>query len=216
MLPAAVAGWSHESDAATWLTAPDALTQSLELRYRRGAQRVQATIVQTLATDAKLPALRALAGAGGHWREARTEVLRHCDGARCAAFVHVTLQGRPAGQRRHVYAAYCADALITESTLAFRAAHAWHRVTGQTGDRRAIALAIDGERCPPTMRRACCVRCRRDWGAPPPRSDAELAARCSRPGRLRAAGGWGWSSCCSARGLERLPVARSGVGDPAS
>jgi hypothetical protein len=44
-----------------------------------------------------------------------------------------------------VYAAYCADELITESTLAFRAAHAWHRVTGQTGDRRAIALAIDGD-----------------------------------------------------------------------
>jgi exosortase len=145
MPPAAVAGWSHEADSATWLIAPDTLTQSLEPRYRRGAQRVQAKIVQALATDAKLPALRALAGSGGHWREARTEALRHCDAARCVAFVHVTLQGRPAGQRRHVYAAYCADELITESSLAFRATHAWHRVTRQTGDRRAIALAVDGD-----------------------------------------------------------------------
>jgi hypothetical protein len=146
MPPLVVAGWSRTSDAAAWVTAADGKTQSLDLGYWRGTQQLQMRVVQTLADDAKLPALRSIAGSsGGPWHEARTEALRRCEGERCADFLHVSLQARSSRGQRHVYAAYCADALITDSTLALRATHAWHRLTGQAGDWRAVALAVDGD-----------------------------------------------------------------------
>lgn len=141
-LPQELAGWRLASSAPAWSVDHDHRLESLTLAYRRNGRELGVVIVEPLAPDAKLPESRLAPGPRSEWREHRIEKQVGCAQSHCMTLVHKTWQ-RGKGERRHVYYAYSIGGYVTESPLALRAAHGWHRLTGNGSPPRLIGLIVD-------------------------------------------------------------------------
>ncbi len=141
--PDLLESWHLVPDAASWRIDPEGHTESLVLRYQHGGRHMTVRVLQTRVLDAKLPRLRPADLASGAGREIRTQTESHCNDSGCSSALRMLVQLAGTQARQEVYSAYCADTLITASTLAARANHAWRRIRGDAAAQRSITLTFD-------------------------------------------------------------------------
>ena len=118
-------------------------TESISLTYHRNGHDMHVVIVDTLSPTAKLPESRLAPRDENIWREKRIDNEVTCVASNCIALRHATWQREKSQQLRHVYYAYSIGKFTTNSKLALRAVHGWHRLTGSGDNPRLIGLVSD-------------------------------------------------------------------------
>ncbi len=142
-LPQEMLGWRLVSPAPSWAVDHAGHSESLTLTYRRNGQDMRVVIVEPLSPNAKLPESRLAPDPGNDWRENRVEKQISCVESNCLTLMHRTWQRGKSQELRHVYYAYSIGGYITESKLALRTAHGWHRLTGSRSNPQLIGLIVD-------------------------------------------------------------------------
>ncbi len=143
-LPAMLVGASRTDGGLRWTAAAAHATASSAAVYRRGDLQIQASVVETLSPEVKLPRWQLPASPSGHWHDMQTTRATVCDAPGCVTFSRSLLQGVQLDERRSMAAAYCDAGLMTDSVLRLRAAHAWNRLRGLGDPQRSVVLVVDG------------------------------------------------------------------------
>jgi hypothetical protein len=128
--PQELSGWKLDNPAAAWSVDRQNRTESITLAYQRNGRDMHVVIVETLSPTAKLPESTLAPHDQSIWRERPVQKEAACVGSDCIALVHATWQRNKSQQIRHAYYAYSIGSFSTDSRLALRAAHGWHRLTG--------------------------------------------------------------------------------------
>lgn len=141
--PQRMAGWELVQPAADWSVDEPGNTESISLTYRQRGRDIQAVIVEPLSSNAKLPESRLAPHDKDIWRQKQVQREAACAASDCIRLLHSTWQRDKGQQLRHVYYAYSIGSFSTESKLAFRAVHGWHRLTGGRENPRLIGFISD-------------------------------------------------------------------------
>lgn len=141
--PQILAGWELASPGAAWAVNAKSANESLALTYRKNGQNMHVVVVETLSPAAKLQESQLAPGDKPVWRERRVQKHVSCVASDCLTLLHTTWQRDKSRELRHVFHAYNIDTLTTDSRLALRAAHGWHRLTGSGKNPRLIGLVFD-------------------------------------------------------------------------
>jgi hypothetical protein len=128
--PQDLSGWKLANPAPAWSVDPQSRTETISLAYQRNGRDMHVVIVETLSPTAKLPESTFAPRDKSIWRERPVEKEAACVGSDCIALVHATWQRDKSQQVRHAYYVYSIGNFSTDSRLALRAAHGWHRLTG--------------------------------------------------------------------------------------
>ncbi len=141
--PQQIAGWTLASTALNWTVEPRSQTESRNLAYRRDGKDMHVLTVETMSPNAKLSESWLAPEDRKTWREGRIQKQSACIASRCLTLTHSTWRNK--GQElRHVFYTYDIGGFSTDSKLALRAAHGWHRLTGSGNSPRLIGLTFDG------------------------------------------------------------------------
>jgi len=138
-----ISGWELIKPADAWAIDEQTNTESISLIYRRHGRDVEVVMVEPLSSNMKLPESRLAPHDNNVWRQKQLQRESACAASPCVKFVHSTWQRDKGQQLRHVYYAYSIGSFTTESKLAFRAVHGWHRLTGARDHPRLIGFISD-------------------------------------------------------------------------
>lgn len=141
--PQTMAGWELASPGAAWSVDAKSANESLALTYRKNGEDMHVVVVETLSPAAKLQESRLAPGDNHIWRERRVQKHTSCVASDCLTLLHTTWQRDKSRELRHVFYAYNIDTLVTDSRLALRAAHGWHRLVGSGKNPRLIGFMFD-------------------------------------------------------------------------
>jgi hypothetical protein len=145
--PQNILGWELASPAAKWIVDPRNQSESLTLTYRRNGHDMHVLIIETLSPGAKLLESQLAPEDKQMWREGQIRKQSACVDSRCLPLLHTTWQRSKSQDQRHVFYSYGIGGFATDSTLSLRAAHGWHRLTGDGNSPRLIAF-IFGDAAP--------------------------------------------------------------------
>lgn len=138
-----ISGWELIKPADEWAIDEQSNTESISLIYRRHGRDIEVVIVQPLSSNLKLPESALAPHDKNVWRQKQVQRESACGDPACIKLLHSTWQRDKGEQLRHVYYAYSIGSFTTESKLAFRAAHGWHRLTGLRDQPRLIGFISD-------------------------------------------------------------------------
>lgn len=141
--PAQLLGWTLVSHPAGWLVDRTTHSRSMTATYRRGGRDMQVRMIEMTTSDAKLPEAWASPGTALDWHRVQAEKQSVCTQARCLRFVHATWRVSKSAAERHVFYSFAIGDFNTDSTLALRAAQAWHRLLRDGNRPRLIALIAE-------------------------------------------------------------------------
>ena len=141
--PQNLSGWMRVDPAPAWTADPNAGIESIRLGYRRDGREFQLLIVEARSPNAKLAESALAPGDPTVWREKQARNRVDCEDRRCSALLHSAWQRDKTQQVRHAYFAYTIGGLVTDSRLALRAVHGWHRLIGDRDTPRLIAFVSD-------------------------------------------------------------------------
>ena len=140
--PQNISGWELTDSAAMWSIDAPGRTESISLTYHRNGHDMHVVIVDTLSPIAKLPESRLAPRDKNIWRERQIEN-EVCVATNCIALRHATWQRDKSQELRHVYYTYSIGKFTTNSKLALRAVHGWHRLTRSGDNPRLIGLVFE-------------------------------------------------------------------------
>ena len=145
--PGNVGQWMLASPRAAWTISPDKQTESLVLTYRRHDEAMQVRILETRSPIAKLSPSQ-LAPAETQWQQTQIRSRSACIDSRCLPLLHATWQRTKSRELRHVFYTYSIGDYATDSVLALRLAHGWHRLTRDGNAPRLTALTFADDTVP--------------------------------------------------------------------
>jgi exosortase len=117
--------------------AQDDSVATTESTYQRDGRQIRLVVVES---DAKLPESKLAPADAGVWREKIIRSERGCVATHCIEFRHAIWQRTKTHEVRHVYFVYNIGGFVTDSRLALRAAHGWHRWNRDAVRPRLIAF----------------------------------------------------------------------------
>ena len=141
--PQGVLGWRLATPAPAWEADPVSQSELLTLTYGRSGRVMRVLVVTPLSPNAKLTESRLAPGPGNDWRENRVEKRVGCIEASCLTLMHRTWQRGKSAEHQYVYYAYGIGSYTTESRLALRAMHAWHRIIRSGNDPQLIGVIVE-------------------------------------------------------------------------
>jgi hypothetical protein len=143
MFPNRIMDWYLVDQPRAWSLDETGASESIDLTYRGVQRDVRVLVVEGLSSAAKLKQAALIPHGGGTWREKHVAHELGCRRGECVSMVHGTWQRERSEDVRHVYFTYGIGDFTTDSKLAIRAAHGWHKLMG-TGNRpRFIAFIAD-------------------------------------------------------------------------
>lgn len=143
MFPHRIVDWYLVDQPRAWSVDQTGASESIDLTYRGEQRDVRIFVVDGLSSAAKLQQAALVPHGGGTWREKHVVREVGCRNAECVSMVHATWQRERSEDVRHVYFAYGIGDFTTDSKLAIRAAHGWHKLMGTRNRPRLIAFIAD-------------------------------------------------------------------------
>ena len=143
MFPKRILDWDLVALPIGWSVDEALTSQSVEVVYHGEDRNVRVIVVEGLSSAAKLQQPRLAPQIGGTWRE---KWVRHevgCRNTDCLRVVHTAWQREKSSLVQHTYFTYRIGDFTTDSKLALRVAHGWHRLMGTGCHPAWIALVTD-------------------------------------------------------------------------
>ena len=140
--PDELTGW-RRVDSMPWQAGPVRATRSAQATYAHDARRLELVVIQAERADAKPPDALPSSGEGAAWREKQVDRQVACAERDCMGVRHVAWLRERGDEVRHAYVAYGIDGVMTDSRLAARALHGWHRLLGSASPPALLAVTSD-------------------------------------------------------------------------